>query len=296
MRLVTALPVPKRRQMGIVADGDSITEGYACATGFRYTDVSQRYFAPGFGTLTNIAIIGELFTTMLANLSTAVIPLITAAHAAGQVAVCFCAGGVNDVIQGASAAAVFASATSYFEACKAAGADFCVGWTLLPHGGTGAVLSNTYTYNNLLRANYKAIGIDVLVDAATEPQLIVASTGLPNSQLSPDQTHWNQFGHSILADHFAPAILSLQGSRPYLTSASASSGTSAGGTTVTLYGSGLTGVVNVAFSGINAASFTVVSDSQIQAVTGAAWATGTGEIAVMGPPGRARLPGAWSYF
>ncbi|MGK8522676.1 IPT/TIG domain-containing protein [Nocardia asteroides] len=54
---------------------------------------------------------------------------------------------------------------------------------------------------------------------------------------------------------------------PSLSSVSPSQGSTAGGTTVTLTGSGLTGVTSVNFGATPAASFTVNSDNQITAVS-----------------------------
>ncbi|MFD6356924.1 IPT/TIG domain-containing protein, partial [Nocardia tengchongensis] len=70
---------------------------------------------------------------------------------------------------------------------------------------------------------------------------------------------------------------------PALISISPSQGTTAGGTTVTLTGSGLTGVTAVSFGGAPAASFTVDSNTQITAVTPAG--TGIVSVTVTGPGG-----------
>jgi hypothetical protein len=54
---------------------------------------------------------------------------------------------------------------------------------------------------------------------------------------------------------------------PVVTSISPSSGTPAGGTTVTVTGTGFTGTTTVFFGTIAASSFTVVSDTEITAVS-----------------------------
>ncbi|MFE9324952.1 IPT/TIG domain-containing protein [Nocardia sp. NPDC052278] len=70
---------------------------------------------------------------------------------------------------------------------------------------------------------------------------------------------------------------------PALSGISPSQGSTAGGTTVTLTGSGLTGVTAVNFGGTPATSFTVNSDAQITAVAPAG--TGFVSVTVTGPGG-----------
>ncbi|WP_228796579.1 beta strand repeat-containing protein [Nocardia nova] len=70
---------------------------------------------------------------------------------------------------------------------------------------------------------------------------------------------------------------------PALNSISPSQGSTAGGTTVTLTGSGLTGVTAVNFGATPATSFTVDSDTQITAVAPAG--TGIVSVTVTGPGG-----------
>jgi len=70
---------------------------------------------------------------------------------------------------------------------------------------------------------------------------------------------------------------------PALSAVDPGQGSTAGGTTVTLTGTGLTGATAVNFGATPAASFTVVSDTQITAVTPAG--TGIESITVSGPGG-----------
>ncbi len=71
---------------------------------------------------------------------------------------------------------------------------------------------------------------------------------------------------------------------PVLTSVSPGQGPVGGGTTVTLTGSGLTGVTGVAFGAVPALSFTVVSATQITAVAPPG-AAGPVQVTVTGPGG-----------
>jgi IPT/TIG domain len=70
---------------------------------------------------------------------------------------------------------------------------------------------------------------------------------------------YNQTGHAnlVLASGYVP--------RPRLTGISVSSGPTAGGTSVTIAGTGLTGATAVSFGAVGAASFTVNSDTSITA-------------------------------
>ena len=73
---------------------------------------------------------------------------------------------------------------------------------------------------------------------------------------------------------------------PSISSLSPASGTTAGGTTVTISGSNLTGVTSVRFGNLAAASFTVVSASQIVAITPASPAAAV-NVTVLSPGGSA---------
>src|SRR5207302_1022675 len=79
-----------------------------------------------------------------------------------------------------------------------------------------------------------------------------------------DITVINAFGTSILsaADQFTYTV---NGLTPTITAISPTSGSTAGGTSVTLTGAHLTGALGVAFGTIQAASFTVNSDTSITA-------------------------------
>ena len=84
---------------------------------------------------------------------------------------------------------------------------------------------------------------------------------------------------AVAADQFTYAVRP-----PAVTAISPTSGPTAGGTTVTITGTGFTGATKVLFGAVAATSFTVVSDTQITAVS-PAQAAGTHSIYVTTPGG-----------
>ncbi|WP_169739988.1 IPT/TIG domain-containing protein [Actinospica robiniae] len=74
------------------------------------------------------------------------------------------------------------------------------------------------------------------------------------------------------------------GSAPAISGLSTGSGPAGGGTTVTINGSGFTGASAVSFGAVSAASFTVVSDTQLRATTPEE-TQGTVDVQVMTPAG-----------
>lgn len=79
---------------------------------------------------------------------------------------------------------------------------------------------------------------------------------------------------------------------PTISSLSPTSGPSAGGTSVTITGSGLTGTTSVTFGGTEATAFTIDNDTQISATTPAGTA-GTVDVVVTNPEGTAT--GSFTY-
>jgi hypothetical protein len=81
---------------------------------------------------------------------------------------------------------------------------------------------------------------------------------------------------------------------PVISSVSPAEGPEVGGTTVTITGTGLSGAMSVSFDGIFA-SFTVLSDTQIQATTPAGAGTATVDVSVSTAGGTATSTGAYAY-
>jgi len=86
----------------------------------------------------------------------------------------------------------------------------------------------------------------------------------------------------------------LLGAAPTFSHISPTSGPAAGGTVVTLTGSGFTGATSVSFGGVPGTSVTVVSAGQITAVT-PAHAAGVVDVTVSTPAGMVKLAGGFTY-
>ena len=97
----------------------------------------------------------------------------------------------------------------------------------------------------------------------------------------------NTFGTGTLT-------LALVGSAPSISSVSPSSGTTLGGTAITITGTSLTGASSVTVDGVAATSVNVVSSTSITAVTPAGSA-GAKSVAVTTAGGTASLPSAFTF-
>jgi hypothetical protein len=120
-----------------------------------------------------------------------------------------------------------------------------------------------------------ATNVTVLSDSriqATAP----AGTGTVNVQvITPGGT-----SAIVAADQFSYVVVPA----PVVTAVAPNSGLTTGGTTVTITGSGFTGVTAVQFGATTATSFTVVNDTTITAVA-PALSAGTVDVKVTGPGG-----------
>ncbi len=82
---------------------------------------------------------------------------------------------------------------------------------------------------------------------------------------------------------------------PVIASVHPNAGPKAGGTAVTITGTGFTGATSVTFGGTAAASYTVISDTQITVVTPAG-AKGPADVTVTAPGGTVTKSSAYSYI
>ena len=121
-----------------------------------------------------------------------------------------------------------------------------------------------------------------------------APTLAPASGPPPAGTHSSYFSSPLADGASAVPAGTIPGDEEFVNAdvvgyaavsgVSPSSGTAAGGDTVTISGTHLTDVTGVSFGGVSAASFTVVSDSQITA-TAPAHTAGTADVTVTNAAG-----------
>ncbi len=172
-----------------------------------------------------------------------------------------------------------AAATTAASAAKTAGIEvftigFGVGSATCPDGGTSVVSQ--------------------LASMSTQPSL--GTTTCTAAENTDGDHFFCQPAGSDLAAVFRAAAVQLSGGsrliqlypRPAVTSISPTSGSKAGGVTVTVNGSGFTDAYQVTFAGTQASTFTVVSDSQISVRVPSAAATGTVDIQVSTPGGTSK--------
>jgi len=299
MRLLSSLynrrtPAP----ISVICDGDSITAGVTNPGGYHYSELVRAYLPAGFGVTSNVAVSGQTFADMLSHIASTIGAQVTAAHAAGQIAIASGFAGTNDIaLNGATATSTWAAAQAYFAACKAAGADLCLGWTILPRTGgitTGSAANfdaQRRTFNLHMLSSYASIGVDMVCDVAPEPAFVTTT----NTYFYVDQIHPTVPGQYVLTQRLAALLLEYIGQhRCRLVSADTSSGPVAGGTTVNLSGSGFLGTTAVTVNGL-AAAYQVLNDGQIRLTTAPGQVTGVGDLSVMGGQGASRLVGAWTY-
>ena len=98
----------------------------------------------------------------------------------------------------------------------------------------------------------------------------------------------------VLALALLIASAQLRAAAPEITSVAPERGPTGGGTIVILTGSGFTGATQVTFGGVNATSFSVQSDTSIQAQTPAG-SVGLVTVAVTTPDGTASLEEGFGY-
>ncbi len=146
-----------------------------------------------------------------------------------------------------------------------------------PAGGTTVTITGT----GFTGATHVAFG----AVAATSFN-VVSATQI--TAVSPAQAAGSHYivvtGSGGTSPTVAAAIYAYKPPAPAITGISPSSGPPAGGTSVTITGTGFTGATHVAFGGVAATSFNVVSDTQITAVS-PAQPVGSHYIVVTGPGG-----------
>jgi hypothetical protein len=135
-------------------------------------------------------------------------------------------------------------------------------------------------------------GADVSLDG-TNPVTVDLNVNV-DAGVAPNAYSLELLGSTYPAPSMAaPFVLDLQSTDPTAVSGFHPSSGGAG-TTVTILGSSFTGATAVSFNGTPAQSFTVVSDSRIDAVVAAG--TTSGPISVTAPLGTATSSASFSFF
>ena len=162
-----------------------------------------------------------------------------------------------------------------------------VGGTAVTINGTGFVSGNT----TVTIGGNSATGI---IFGSTTSITVITPAGTTGAQ---DVVVTTPGGSATLPRGFTYAV---PAPAPTLTSISPTSGTTAGGTGVTITGTGFyaggssAAVSAVTFGGANATNYTVTSDTSITATTPAGM-TGAQDVVVATPGGSATLPGGFTY-
>ncbi len=152
------------------------------------------------------------------------------------------------------------------------------GGTTLTVLGSGFTPASTVTFGGAAAPSVTYLSpqaLTVVSPSGSGPADVVVATAGGHSATSP-------------ADQF------YYGSAPAVTGLSPASGPAAGGTTVTITGNGFTGATAVGFGSQPASSFTVVSDTEIQAVA-PPQAAGRADVEVVTPAGGSALSQADQY-
>ena len=138
--------------------------------------------------------------------------------------------------------------------------------------GTGTALQTINLGANITNAPYSTWSLRQLTLTAAASSIRISGTS-------------NRWGIDNVATSRAPTLASI----------SPASGSQFGGTAVTLTGSGFAGASAVRIGGEAVSSFSVVSDSQINAVTAFSATSGPRDVAVTTPLGNAVLAGGFTY-
>jgi len=227
------------------------------------------------------------------NFAADVIPIINAAHAASEAAVCSAFAGTNDIaLNGDTAAQVWASATSYWNQAVAAGSDWNVGWTILPRGTDPTFEAQRQLYNAQMRADFATIGVNIVSDVGADP-----SMGNPANVTNPilyqgDEIHPAPAGQIILTNYYAYAVMA-KGSTATVTSITPNTGPMAGGTVCIVRGTEFRSgpALRLTVGGIQANEVVVIDDTTAQCTTGKSYGTGVGPVFAYTGNGSAALSG-----
>ncbi|WP_161490891.1 MULTISPECIES: IPT/TIG domain-containing protein [unclassified Ensifer] len=154
-------------------------------------------------------------------------------------------------------------------------------------GGTSVVIAGT-NFSTTTTSNVVKFGTaNATVTAANATQLTVTTPAGSAGAVDVSVTVNSQT--ATLSNAYTYVVPA-----PTITSVSPASGSIAGGTSITITGTNLTGATDVTVGGAAAGNVTVVSDTQVAATTPAG-AVGAADVAVTTPTGSGTATGAFTY-
>lgn len=161
----------------------------------------------------------------------------------------------------------------------------------LPHAHSSATISWTTGYSNPTIEVYYTVGSDLGVQAGTVNGL---STSIPLAAGKVTKVTIRSAQSVGSAYEIYQVNVTRAASLPTVSSVSPAAGPAAGGTGVTITGTGFTGLTSLAFGGAEVPGAVVVSDTQISA-TAPAGTHGAVDVEVTTPGGTATLSGGYAY-
>jgi hypothetical protein len=145
-----------------------------------------------------------------------------------------------------------------------------------------------------LQASISAVGTAIAAEIVAL-QAAMNAQGVNNSQAIEKSVQKIKDLTFTLNNDLAAPDKALPLAGPVVTSLSPTSGPAAGGTKVTLTGTGFTGAKAVSFSSIPATSFSVTNDTTIVATTPAAVVGSLLPVTVSTPAGESSLGPTWAF-
>jgi lysophospholipase L1-like esterase len=186
----------------IVFDGDSLTEGFMLLRSQSYPAQAMRLLPQGIRSA-NVAVSGQIWPDLLADVNAEVDPLFSAKNDFNIVVVW---AGANDLAAGYTAQEIYENARTYCLARRQRGFTVlvCTMYPLQPRGEDPRYETLRLEYNRLLRSTWPQFA-DALVDLAADARIGDAS---PESRADYfiDIVHLNEAGYGVIADAVAAVL------------------------------------------------------------------------------------------
>jgi lysophospholipase L1-like esterase len=196
---------PVRTDGIIVFDGDSLTEGFMLESGESYPAQAMRQLPDGIP-WENVAVSGQVWPDMLADVEAEVDPLFSKTNAFNIVVAWASA---NDLAAGYTAQEIYENARGYCLARKDRGftAVICTMYPLEPKDYDPGYEERRLEYNQLLRDHWREFA-DELTDLAADERIGDASLD-ERSTYFIDIVHLNEAGYAVIADAVAATLRPL---------------------------------------------------------------------------------------